>query len=153
VGNVTVRPAFGHDGAARLLVHRLKYSGFAAAAGPLSRAMARLLPADCAALVPVPRVTARRWAYGVDPALELARRVGRDTGLAVVEGLVPELWVRHRAGAAGRRRGIPTFRRIAELPPAAVLVDDVVTSGVTLSRAGAAARLTRAVTATAGIGP
>jgi len=153
VGSVTVRPAFAHDGAARVLVHRLKYSGLAAAAGPLGRAMAALLPSDVAALVPVPRVTARRWSYGVDPALELARVVGRQAGVPVVDALSAAVWVRHRAGGAGRRRGVPSFSRIASVPAGAVLIDDVVTSGVTLSRAGDASGVRRAITATAGLRP
>ncbi|HEX9977855.1 MAG TPA: hypothetical protein VGB41_04415 [Acidimicrobiia bacterium] len=153
VGDVTVRPAFHHAGAARLLVHRLKYSAIAAAAAPLADAMAALLVSDCTALVPVPRVTARRWSYGVDPAWELARRVGRIAGVPVVGALGAAVWVRRRAGAAGKRRGSPTFSRVAVVPAGAVLVDDVVTSGITLSRAGEASGLTRAITATAGLRP
>jgi len=153
VGSVTVRPAFVHEGAARTLVHRLKYSALPAAGEPLARAMALLVPADGTALIPVPRVTARRWAYGVDAALELATLIGRSLGLPVVTGLVAPLWVRHRAGAAGRRRGTPSFKAVGMIPQGGVLVDDVVTSGFTLGRAGEASGLTRAVTATAGLGP
>lgn len=148
-----MRPALAHDGAARVLVHRLKYSAFAAAAEPLAQAMVRLLPSECGALVPIPRVMARRWVHGVDPALELARRLARITGLPVIEALAPGVWVRHRAGGAGRRRGLPAFRQVAPVPVRSVLVDDVVTSGTTLTRAGAATGLRRAVTATAALRP
>jgi predicted amidophosphoribosyltransferase len=153
VGSVTVRPAFVHEGAARALVLRLKYAGLAAAAGPLAAAMAPLVPADATALVPVPRVIARRWSYGVDPAVELARAVARLRSIPVLSALRPPVWVRHRAGRAGRRRGTPGFRPVAPVPPGAVLVDDVVTSGATLAAAGAATGLGRAVTATAGLRP
>lgn len=153
VGTVTVRPAFVHDGAARILVHRLKYAAFSAAAEPLARAMARLVPEHCAALVPVPRVTARRWKYGVDPAAELARRIGRIAGVPVIDALAAAFWVRRRAGGAGRRRGVPVFALRSTIPAAAVLVDDVVTSGTTLALAGEASGLTQAVTATVGLRP
>ncbi len=153
VGAVTVRPAFVHDGAARTLVLRLKYAGLAAAAEPLAAAMAPLVPSGATGLVPVPRVTARRWSYGVDPALELARSVGRRCGLPVLHALRAPVWVRHRAGRAGRRRGDPAFTRVLDIPPGGVLVDDVVTSGATLAAAGEAAGLGRAVTATAGLRP
>lgn len=153
MGRVTVRPAFVHEGAARALVHHLKYGGLAAAAAPLAAAMGRLLPLDATALVPVPRVTARRWSYGVDPTIELSRRLSRLSGLPVAQALRAPLWVRHRAGPAGRRRGDPAFRLVAEPPAGAVLVDDVVTSGATLSAAGMASGLVKAVTATAGLRP
>jgi predicted amidophosphoribosyltransferase len=136
-----------------VLVHRLKYSAFAGAAEPLAVAMAGLLPGDATAVIPVPRVTARRWAYGVDPALELARRISRRSGIPLIQALVPRAWVRHRAGPAGRRRGTPGFSLTGSAPAGAVLIDDVVTSGVTISRAGAVSNLTRAVTATAGFRP
>ena len=151
-GGVLVRSAFAHGGAARLLVHRLKYAAQPAAARLLAAAMAPGVPPDAAALVPVPRARARRWRYGVDPAAELARCLGRALGLPVVAALVPAWWHRRRAGPAGARRGVPRFRCVRQAPAAAVLVDDVVTTGATLRAAAAALGGPRAaVTATAAL--
>lgn len=151
LGGVFVRSAFAHEGAARRLVHRLKYAAMASAAGPLARAMAPLLPADAGCLVPVPRVLARRWRYGVDPAETLSTVLGRITGLPVVPALRPAWWVARRAGPAGEPRGLPRFRSVRLAGEGAVLVDDVVTTGTTLGAAGRAAGVRHAVTATAAV--
>jgi len=146
---VLVRSAFAHEGTARLLVHRLKYGGQHAAAAVLAGAMAGRLPEGARALVPVPRARLRRWRYGVDPAVELARALGRASSLPVVAALAPEWWHRRRAGLAGERRGLPRFRLVRDVPVGAVLVDDVVTTGATLRAAAAALGGPRAaVTAT-----
>jgi predicted amidophosphoribosyltransferase len=146
---VLVSSPFLHGGTARLLVHRLKYGAHPAAAHLLAGPMAGVLPAGAALLVPVPRARLRLWRYGVDPALELARAVGKVSGLPVARALAAEWWHRRRAGPGGMERGVPGFRALAAVPAGAVLVDDVVTTGVTLGAAAAAlggARL--AVTAT-----
>ena len=150
---VLVRSGFGHTGAARRLVHRLKYEGLLSAARPLAGAMALVLPETTTALVPVPRVKARRWRHGVDPAMELATSLSSITGLPVVEALRPAMWVARRAGPAGRHRGHPRFVAIRRADRAAVLIDDVVTTGTTIGVAAAVTGLSRAVTATAGLRP
>ena len=148
VDGLLVRSAFTHDGAARRLVHRLKYEGLIAAADLLAAAMDPILPADASVLVPVPRVWARRWRYGVDPAWELARALARRRHLRVVGALRPMPWTPRRAGPAAKRRGVPRFSLRAAVPRGAVLVDDVVTTGVTLAAARRASGIIRAVTAT-----
>lgn len=132
-----MRAAYLHRGAARRLVHRLKYEALAAAARPLAEAMA---PAAIGAtvLIPVPRATARRWRYGVDPALELARAVSRLTGAPVLAGLGPGWWHAARAGPAAKARGLPCFGLRAAVPTGWVLVDDVLTTGATLRAAASA---------------
>jgi predicted amidophosphoribosyltransferase len=129
------------------------YEGLATAAGPLAAAMTRLLPPTTSCLVPVPRVTARRWRHGVDPAVELAGALGRMTGLEVIAALRPVVWVARRAGPAGRHRGRPRFTATCRLQSGAVLVDDVVTTGTTLGVAGSVTGARHAVTATAGLRP
>jgi predicted amidophosphoribosyltransferase len=150
VAGVFVRSAFDHSGAARWLVHRLKYEAVFGVADRLAGPLTRLLPSDVTALVPVPRVHVRRHLFGVDPAASLAEAVSRRTGLPVVGVLRPRVWVTHRAGPAGRRRGTPTYRGVGKCPPGAVLIDDVVTTGVTLGAAAAASGVWRAVTVSAG---
>lgn len=152
LGGVLVRSAFRHEGVARVLVHRLKYG--ATPLPGLARAVAGVLPATATALVPVPRTTLRRWRYGVDPALEIARWVGALTGLAVVRALGAPWWVHRRAGGAGAVHGRPRFRRTGvPVPAGAVLVDDVVTTGTTLVAASAVTGLSIAVTVTSAVRP
>lgn len=133
-GGLLVAAAYRHAGTARVLVHRLKYGGIAAAARPLAAAMVPAV-AGATALIPAPRVAARRWRHGVDPALELAVALARVTGIPLVEGLAPGWWHPARAGPAGRRRGVPQFRLVGDVPDAWVLVDDVLTTGTTLRAA------------------
>jgi predicted amidophosphoribosyltransferase len=135
-GGVVVRAAFAHEGTARLLVHRLKYEGVAVAAALLASAMAPHVRG--AALVPVPRTTWRRQRYGVDPAVELARVLAGLTGVPVLFLLRPALVGPTHAGRSRHRRRPPGFRLVGAAPPEAVLIDDVVTTGVTLASAAAA---------------
>ncbi len=147
-GGLIVHAAFRHDGSARRLVHRLKYEAFPAAALPLAAAMA---PGAChgSVLVPVPRVIARHWKHGIDPARELAAAVSRLTGIPVLGALVPGWWHAARAGPGGKHRGEPRFRAIRAVPGRWVLIDDVLTTGTTLRAASQALEGTgRAVVAT-----
>ena len=144
-----VRSAFLHQGAARALVHHLKYGGPVAACQLLATAMAGLLPPGAATLVPVPRVLVRTWRYGVDPAGLLAVALSRRTGLPVAGAIWRPWWWAPRAGPAHAVRGQPRFRGRTPLPPGPVLIDDVLTTGSTLSAAHRAVpRAVAAVTAT-----
>ncbi len=144
-----VHSPFLHTGTARRLVHRLKYAADPSAALLLAGPMAEVLPAGAAVLVPVPRAYLRRWRYGVDPALELARAVGRVSGLPVFQALAPGWWHQRRAGSGSANRGTPRFRARVAAKAGMVLVDDVVTTGVTLGAAAEALDRARlAVTAT-----
>lgn len=146
-----VRPVFRHEGAARRVVHLLKYSGVVPPG--IGSLLAARLPSDTRALVPVPRVLLRRWRYGVDPALELARAAARVTGIPVTTVMRAPAWVRRRAGGAGVRRGQARFWLAGAVPPGVVLIDDVVTTGSTLLAAAAVTGASVAVTLTSAVRP
>ncbi len=130
-----VRSPLHHSGAARVLVHRLKYQGLRAAAGPLAAAMATALPDEAAALVPIPRVLARRWRYGVDAADDLAAALARITALPVLRLLRPGWWAPAQARRDRWHRFLPRLALVDDPPARAVLVDDVITTGATLTAA------------------
>lgn len=147
---VAVDYALHHSATGRLLVHRLKYHGLASAADVLAAVMAPLIAGDADVIVAVPRATARRIAYGVDPAKELARRVATLVGLPVVAALAPRLWWPRHATRDQSQRTSPSFSSRRDVTGHIVLIDDVVTSGATLRGAVAALGAERfsAVTAT-----
>lgn len=146
-----VRSAFRHRGAARLLVHHLKYGGIVAAGALLAEAMAHHVPPGTV-LVPVPRVGWRRLRYGVDPALELTRSLARITDAPVARPLVAPFLGRARAG--GVHGSSPRFRLGRPVPRLPVmLVDDVITTGSTLIEAARLFPLVQgALTATSSTG-
>jgi predicted amidophosphoribosyltransferase len=137
-----------HESVARRLVHLLKYQGIPAAGVILGAVMAKRLPPGTTALIPVPRAMVRRIRYGIDPAIELAYRVGAISGIPVVEALgAPLWWPSHARGdRAARRR--PRFRPVAPAPEGSLMVDDVLTTGATLAAAGRILGLKQAITAT-----
>ena len=148
------RSGFVHEGAARVLVHRLKYEAMASAGRLLAdEGMAHLVPPDAAALIPVPRTRWRTIRYGIDPAALLAGRLALLTGLPVVESLGPALSGRRHAGRVVSQRVAPAFTVTGGIPEGGVLVDDVLTTGITLETAATAlgASVMAAVTATVSV--
>ena len=145
---IEVVSGFVHEKTARRLVHLLKYQGITAAGVILATVMAARLPPGTTALVPVPRATLRRIRYGIDPALELAHRIGTTTGVDVVSALAAPMWWPSHAGGNRDARRHPRFRRIRNVPAGAVMVDDVLTTGATLAAAGAVLGVRTALTAT-----
>lgn len=133
------------DGVAREVVHGLKYARRLALAEVAAGAMLGALPprglAGLQALVPVPAGPWRwRW-RGFDPAEEIAIAISGATGLPLAECL-------RRGGGrrqVGRRRSErlsdpPAVWGVAECPREALLVDDVWTTGATLSACASALR-------------
>ena len=129
------------DGPARRVVLGLKYARRLALAGVAAEAMLRALPRSerVEAVVPVP---AGRWGWrwrGFDPAEEIALAVSALADVPVCRCL--------RRGGGRRQVGRRRWERLSdpprvwlqgEAPAAALLVDDVWTTGATLSSCGRA---------------
>ena len=128
-----MQPALAHSGAAARLVHNLKYRRCRGSAVVLASAIARHVPLDATAIVPVPRSLARRIRYGVDQTAVLAELVAAEHGVPVVRAVHAPLWWRRRAGSARANRGPVGFRLLRPVPAGAVILDDVLTTGSTLA--------------------
>lgn len=131
IGGTSVEAGFLHVGAAVRLVHNLKYRRSIRAGRLLAAAMVSGLPSDATALVPVPRSFVRRVTYGIDQGRVLAEQLGNLTGLPVVDGIGAPMWWRRQAGADRAHRHAINFAAISRVPPGAVLIDDVLTTGAT----------------------
>jgi ComF family protein len=134
--------AFAHGGTLRRALQRLKYGGSGQIAVPLGRAAAPALEAltrVCGPLplVPVPVHEARRRQRGYNQAALLASALAREAGLEVVDILERRRPTarQHGLGKAARLhnlRGAFALRDGARSPPAAILVDDILTTSATL---------------------
>ncbi len=161
------RSGAAHAGAARELVHALKYGRNLAAARPLgamAAAAARNLPLPddtCVIAVPLHRV--RRLHRGFNQSAEIARLLAKQLGLRVDKHALRRVKSERTAvfrSARGRRRmARGAFRSPRHLGGRTLLlVDDVLTTGATLGACARAlyrrgARRIWAVTATRSLTP
>jgi ComF family protein len=136
----SLRAAFVMDGGARRLAHELKYEGMTALAGRMAALMRPALPAACDAIVPVPLHGRRERARGYNQAAELARHLAQASGVELLRGAArrtrntpPLVKTMGRAERLDVMRGAFAARPAAVEGRAVLLVDDVVTTGATLS--------------------
>ncbi len=145
-GIAYVHAAYPYEGAARRLIHRLKYESVRAAAVPLAQAMAYLPSGEEEAIVPVPTDKRRMRRRGFNQATMLADEIGRMLGMQVVPAL-------HRIQARCPQTGLSGVQRRENLRGCMavrlsdrktvagrriLLVDDVYTTGATVQEAARA---------------
>ena len=131
--------AFVYEGAARRLVHRLKYESVRAAAVPLAAQMVFLPSGEEEIIVPVPTDPGRERRRGFNQAALLAEHIGRTLGMRVEKALVRVEARRPQTGlsAAERRENLAGCMAASEAVSGkrVLLVDDVVTTGATVQEA------------------
>lgn len=137
---------FTHHNAVRDLIHEIKYHGhpevgerLAYRFGLRHRELGHF--ADVSMIVPVPLTPARRRKRGFNQATHVARGLGRALGLPVVEGLLLRRdsrgtqTHRDRDGRWQSMEGVFYLSRPEEVSGRRILiVDDVLTTGATLTR-------------------
>jgi predicted amidophosphoribosyltransferase len=132
-----------HDGVARALVTSLKFRRLLPVAEVMAERMHWLVPGHLlgGAVVPVPPARARRRRRGFDPAGELAAALAARLEVEVV----PCLARRGSGHQVGRRRAErirhpPQIEAVAAAPRSVLLIDDVLTTGATLTSCAATLR-------------
>ena len=140
----TARAAVVYDDAARSLVAAWKDRGLRNIAALAAELMNEVVPRPSAYTIAfVPSDADRRLTRGHNPAERLAVALGERWELPVVSLLARAPGVRPQRGLslADRRRNVRGIFHAAEAAPGAlILVDDVYTSGATVSAAASALR-------------
>ncbi len=132
-----------YEGVARDLVTALKFRARLPLAGRAGAVIAARAPGDLmeGAIVPVPPAPARRRWRGFDAAEAIAAALGAETGLPMAPCLRRSQGRRQVGRPRSERLAAPPRVRLAGRPPAAaVMVDDVVTTGATLGACALALR-------------
>ena len=137
--------AFPVDAAIKALKFRRKLY-YAPALGELLCETCRNLPDDIDAVLPVPLHWRRRVFRGFNQAEEIARPVARQLGVPLIQNVVRCKATAFQSGLTARQRARnlrKAFVVRGALPYAHVLIiDDVITTGVTMRQVAAALRST-----------
>lgn len=141
-----------HEGVARDLVAALKFRRLLPVADLIADRIQWLAPGTLLSgtMVPVPTAPLRSLARGFDPAAEIAAALAQRTGLPL------NACLSRRGGGrqVGKRRSErighpPVIQARGEVPRSVLLIDDVLTTGSTLSACARALRSSGAIRVTA----
>ena len=145
-----LRAAYAFEGALRPAVHSFKYKGKIALAEPLSDILEHTLQSDAllqnqrfAVLVPVPLHPWRHWQRGYNQSALLAEHLSRKIGVPSFELLQRTRRTPSQVGLTEKQRlanvhgafccNEKLWQKIAPVSGAALLIDDVCTTGATLA--------------------
>jgi predicted amidophosphoribosyltransferase len=143
---VRVTSAADYDGAVRAALLAYKERGRRDLAAPLASLLTGAVEVTpAAALVPVPSAPAAVRERGGDHVLRLARRTARRTDRRLFPVLRLDVSVRDSAGLGVAERAVNLSGAMVAQPPSTagatvVIVDDIVTTGATLTEAARALR-------------